>query len=102
MLGPLWSSFEEHGVTEGTMLELNYLYYAPNRQSAESLKAALEDKADARRSGGFFSRKWVVEGETDSIPVSLEFLGSWLVRMVGLGWQYGCEFDGFEAEMPDP
>ena len=95
-----WKRLQSHGVNEQTPLKLDFLYYAPTRQSAESCKNHLlqyEYKVSIWQEN---NESWVVEGQTQSTEVNKEILLQWVDYMVSAGWQYGCHFDGWGTEVP--
>ena len=100
MLDVTWEAFKENGVTEETELVLEFVYKAPNKCSANSLNFALENYASSVRSEGVLKKKWFVDGQSHPTTVSKEKMAQWLEYMVALGWEHGCEFDGFGASMP--
>ena len=101
MLDVTWDAFKEHGVSEETELVLEFVYLAPNKESANSLNEALENYDSSMRSEGLLKKKWFVDGNSHPTTVSKDTLVQWLDFMVALGWEHGCEFDGFGASMPD-
>lgn len=100
MLDVTWRVFEEHGVTGESELILGFVYLAPNKKSANSLNASLENYDSSIRTEGILKKEWYVDGCTHPTKVSKEILSQWLEFMVALGWEHGCEFDGFGASMP--
>ena len=100
MLEITWKAFKEHGVTEETELVLEFVYLAPNKESANSLNEALDNYDSSVRSEGLLKKKWFVDGSSHPMTVSKEILAQWLDFMVALGWEHDCEFDGFGASMP--
>ena len=100
MLDITWEAFKEHGVTEDTEIILEFSYIAPNKEQAKSLSDSIEDYDSSIRSEGLLKKKLFVEGQTHPTNVSKEILIQWIDFMVALGWDHGCEFDGFGASMP--
>lgn len=100
MLETTWEAFKENGVTEDTELVLEFVYLAPNKESATSLNGALDNYDSSVRSEGLLKKKWFVDGNSHPTTVSKDTLVQWLDFMVSLGWEHGCEFDGFGASMP--
>jgi hypothetical protein len=101
MLDATWEAFKEHGVTKDTELVLEFMYLAPNKDSANALDAALGNYDTYVRSEGMLKKKWFVNGKSYPTTVSKEKLAQWLEFMIALGWEHGCKFDGFGATMPD-
>ena len=100
MLDVTWEAFEENGVKEDTELVLDFVYLAPNKESANSLNSALENYDSSVRSEGMLKKKWFVDGNSHPTTVSKNTLAQWLDFMIALGWEHNCEFDGFGASMP--
>lgn len=100
MLEKTWEQFVAHGVTPETELVLEFVYLAPNKASASVLYQALENYEAGIRSHGIFRKRWFIDGKSHPTTVSKTKLTQWLDFMVDLGWQHGCEFDGFGASIP--
>jgi len=100
MLNTKWEAFKENGVNEDTELVLEFVYLAPNKESANSLNTALENYDSSTRSRGLLKKKWFVDGKSHPTTVSKETLAQWLDFMITLGWEHSCEFDGFESSLP--
>jgi Regulator of ribonuclease activity B len=94
-----WSALQEHGVTTGSRLRLDFSYNAANREGAESLCALLRGQTDyevsVESTGSFLRRKWRVEGRTQETAVSPEVLDQWVAWMVTAGKERSCDFDGW-------
>src|SRR5688572_26562906 len=91
-----WKALQEHGVSEGTRLRLEFFYVSPSQESADDLAGFLrrETQYDVR------ARADMVTGWTDPISASLEALDSWVEWMVKAGDAHGrCEFDGWGAKV---
>ena len=101
-----WQALREHGVTEESKLRLEFFYVAPGEHEASELAGFLERETDydvaASSSGGGFLKKktWTVKGTTQETEVSLAILDEWVEWMVAAGETYGCDFDGWGAEVP--
>jgi hypothetical protein len=102
MNGQTWALLQQRGVTEATELRLEFNYNAPDRQSAETLKLALEQETNyqvkVEATGGLFSRRWRVEGSTQPTTISAAILDQWVKWMVTAGLHQNCEFDGWGTE----
>lgn len=100
MLPQTWAAFCKGGVTPTTSLILDFTYAAPSRSAAESLAASLPSANCRIRFEAASPKRWIVEGQTTPMTTSLEKLRSWLEFMIDAGWQQGCAFDGFGAQIP--
>jgi regulator of ribonuclease activity B len=102
MNGETWATLQEHGVREDTELRLDFSYNAPSHQAAEDLQALLREQTDydlhVLSSGSLLSRKWRLEGTTQSTRISHAILDQWVRWMVLAGAEASCEFDGWGTE----
>ena len=91
-----WHALRDRGVTEATELRLDFSYSAPDRSSAESLRAVLAEQTDydvmVRSSGGLLRKTWTVDGTTKPTAVSAQVLDQWVDWMVTAGLHQNCEF----------
>ena len=100
-----WQTLQEHGVTERSELELDFFYLAPGEHQARALAAFLQSETDyavrlTSRASGFLKKKaWFVEGTTRPTKASQDTLDQWVTWMVGAGFEHGCAFDGWGAEV---
>jgi hypothetical protein len=95
-----WAVLQSHSVTEQTELRLDFSYNAPNRESAEILRAFLVEETDyevrVESEGSLLHTNWRVEGSTQATNVSQEILDEWVTWMVIAGKEKGgCDFDGW-------
>jgi hypothetical protein len=94
-----WEILRKHGVTEEKKLRLDFFYNAPSREAADQLCSLLREQTDyevnVESSGFFLRRKWQVEGRTQEIAISPEFLDQWVTWMVTAGEERLCVFDGW-------
>ncbi len=100
MTEELWKRFVEDGVTDGTVLVLDFMYDAPSKEAAEALSNSLSEYNTMPDSTGFFKKKWEVIGQTQPMEVSKSILILWERSMIIRGWEHQCEFDGFGTELP--
>jgi regulator of ribonuclease activity B len=97
-----WVALQNHGITQTTLLRLDFLYYCPSESSAQQLAAFLEDETDYEvemRADRDTKGKWVVEGQTQETSVSREILDQWVEWMVAAGFDHECVFDGWGASV---
>ena len=97
-----WHRLQQHGVTPATSLRLDFTYRAPDQQSAAALKELLcgeTDYAVEVKSSGLLRKEWSVHGTTQPTTISPEILDQWVDWMVSAGFERGCEFDGWGAQV---
>ncbi|HEU4387720.1 MAG TPA: ribonuclease E inhibitor RraB [Blastocatellia bacterium] len=95
-----WSALQRHGVDEQTPLRLDFSYNAPSRSSAEELRSFLAQETDydvrVESDGWLLSKRWRLEGTTQSTTLSQQTLDEWVTWMVIAGKENGgCDFDGW-------
>jgi hypothetical protein len=94
-----WAALQRHGVTETSMLCLDFSYNAPSCEAADKMYALLREQTDyevkVESSGSFLRRKWRVEGRTQSTAISPSILDQWVTWMVTAGKERSCDFDGW-------
>jgi hypothetical protein len=98
-----WAVLQKHGVTEQSMLRLDFSYDAPNRNAADSLRTLIQEQTDydvrVQSGGAFFRRKWRVEGTTQKTAISPDILDQWVTWMVTAGKERHCDFDGWGSSV---
>lgn len=92
-----------YGVTEESMLKLEYFFYTNAEIKAESLSKEL---ADLGCEGGHDvsagdSDQFVITGWTTPMKMSDESVVGWTSQMCDLGYKFDCEFDGWGTN-PNP
>lgn len=101
-----WQALRDHGVDEWSELRLDFFYDAPGEPQAESLAAFIREETDyevdagGQEAGLLKKKSWTVSGTTQPTTVSLEILDQWVDWMVAAGFEHGCEFDGWGAQVP--
>jgi hypothetical protein len=101
-----WGALTRYGVTDGTMLRLDFFYEPAPEGAARALAAFLQQETDyevrVESSGGKLRRKsWHVLGTTQPVEVSVGLLIEWTTWMVVAGEEHGpCGFDGWGAPLP--
>ena len=91
-----WETLQTHGVTDETLLRLDFFYSAPDSDSAGTLERFLRDETDYDVQAHPDS----VTGSTQPTSVTPEILDQWVTWMVVAGHENGrCEFDGWGAEV---
>ena len=101
-----WKAMADHGVTDETLLRLDFAYAAPGEKEANELAAFLQSETDytvtasSSKKGALSRKVWSVVGSTNETAVSLDVLNEWVRWMVLAGNENGqCEFDGWGAQL---
>jgi hypothetical protein len=98
-----WAALQVRGITPESQVRLDFSYNALGRDAAKALVALIRNQTDydvqAKTTGGFLNRKWLVEGTTQATAISLEMLDQWVTWMVTAGIEQGCDFDGWGASV---
>lgn len=103
----VWAGLREHGLRDGTLLRLGFVYVAPGVAEADQLVAFLREETDYEVSvrerpddDAEADPDWVVIGTTQPTPVTLELLDDWCEWMIAAGAAEGpCAFDGWAAQV---
>jgi hypothetical protein len=102
-----WDLLIARGVTEETLLTLDFFYNANGEREASALNAFIASETDydvnirSTKKGSFSRRSWSVSGSTTPTTVSLDILDQWVRWMLLAGFDHGpCEFDGWGAQIP--
>jgi hypothetical protein len=95
-----WFKLREHGVTDGSELQLDFFYAAPTNSRAEELKAFLQQETDYETRVTADRDQWIVRGHTQRVALSLAIVEQWVDWMLNVGLQFECVFDGWGAEVP--
>lgn len=96
-----WARLQDLGVTQSTMLRLDFAYEAPSESAALALRATIAGTADYDLSVEFLDAStWTLFGSTQPTMVSLEILNQWVDWMITAGLQHQCAFDGWGTRVP--
>ncbi len=101
-----WKVLTDRGASERSELRLDFLYWAPERAEAETLRAFLSYETDYELAVGRTEDRsgraaWAVEGRTQPMSLNPEILDEWVTWMVVAGAENGrCEFAGWGAQLP--
>jgi hypothetical protein len=95
-----WARLQEHGVTEGSELRLDFFYAAPTSAQATKLKLFLEQQTDYDVRVTADRDQWILGGRTQGASLSLAIVEQWVDWMVIAGLRFECVFDGWGAEAP--
>jgi hypothetical protein len=93
-----WARLQEHGVTDGSELQLDFFYAAPTSARAAELKRFLEQETDYEMRVTADRDQWILRGHTQCAPLSLGIVEQWVDWMVSAGLRFECLFDGWGAE----
>ena len=101
----MWRVWLEHGVTESTPLDVDFHFYATNKEAASALAEALRgsgiDKAEVCATKTLWILKgWTVEA-TERGTWSLEKLQNRTRAFCSLARSHDCSMEGCGAVMPD-
>lgn len=86
----------ELDVREGDKLKLEFFFYSTSQSKAAALNDHLRTQLgyelnEPHRNGLY----WSVSGWTDPQPIVFEHIKQWSDQMCDLGFEFGCEFDGW-------
>jgi hypothetical protein len=95
-----WARLREHGVTDGSELQLDFFYAAPTNMQATGLKQFLEAESDYELRVTADRDQWILRGHTQRASLTLVMVEQWVEWMVSVGLHFGCVFDGWGAEAP--
>jgi Regulator of ribonuclease activity B len=102
-----WEAMAARGVTEDTLLQLDFEYTAPGEDETRALMRFLRTATDYEFQGGARNRedgtqRWLVLGTTSPQTWSLERLNAWVADMIAHGRDHGpANFDGWGARTPE-
>ena len=91
------AELRKYGVTDQTMLKLEYFFYTNAKEKAEALAQKLTGLG---YEGGFDHsasdrKQFVVTGWTTRMRMDEETVLQWTARMSDLAHEFDCEFDGW-------
>lgn len=95
-----WARLQQHGVTDGSELQLDFFYAAPTSARATELMRFLERETDYTMRVTADQDQWILRGHTQRAPLSLAMVEQWVDWMVTAGLHFECVFDGWGAEAP--
>ena len=103
-----WEQLGAHGVVDGTELELDYNFVAPDEAAAEAFCKALGEKFNYQSKVVLLPEDdqgnpaaWVVHGTTEPTKSGLDFLDGWVTKLVEFGAERSCMFEGWGAYPPN-
>jgi hypothetical protein len=95
-----WTRLQEHGVSDGAELRLDFFYEAPTNARATDLMRFLERETDYEMRVTADEDQWMLRGRTKPAALSLAIVEQWVDWMVTAGLHFDCVFDGWGAEVP--
>jgi len=93
-----WARLNEHGITNGSQVQLDFFYAARTNASARQLKQFLEQETDYHMLVTADRDDWILRGHTQRAPLTLDMIEQWVDWTVTAGLQFDCVFDGWGAE----
>ena len=95
-----WARLREHGIPDGSELQLDFFYAAPTSVRATDLMRFLEQETDYEMRVTADRDQWILRGHTQRAPLSLAMVEQWVDWMISAGLNFECVFDGWGAEAP--
>lgn len=88
----------ESDIEEDDELKVDYVFYADTAEKAATLAKELQHLNYAVQQEVIVNNKKLhrVKGQTTPIKMMHEVLRKWAVDMCDLGYQYDCDFEGWE------
>lgn len=98
----LWHHMQDSGITEDTVLALDFMHIAPNKDDADSLSAQLSENYTMKVSSAYEEGYWYIEGTTrpEGITINKEKLIAWVEFMTDVAHSYACVFSNWTYEAP--
>ena len=98
----VWLALQVIGISDKTVLQLDFQYFASSEECAQQLISFLRAETDYDVELRLdFSPKgqWLIAGHTQKTTVSKEVLDHWVDWMAAKGLDHGCVFDGWGASV---
>lgn len=95
-----WARLQEHGVSDGSELRLEFFYEAPTNARANELMRFLTQETDYEVRVTADEDQWMLRGRTRPAALSLIIVEQWVDWMLTAGLSFDCLFDGWGAEIP--
>ena len=99
----LLSTLDEHGVTEGMELQVDVFFTAPSREIAGKLLGYLAENSAMQWQGYEHEGRngiCTVVSEKNPLIVTRDGMLRLAEALTTVGFEWGCSFDGFGAELP--
>lgn len=91
------AQLRKHGVTDSTMLKLEFFFYTNAEAKAQGLAKALQTLGYDAKAGPSASdrRVMLVTGWTTAMKMDEGVVVAWTEKMCRLGFEHDCDFDGW-------
>lgn len=96
----VWIALQEIGISDKTVLRLDFRYFASSEECAQQLISFLRAETDydvELRLDFSPEGQWLIAGHTQETKVTKEILDHWVGWMAATGLARGCVFDGWSA-----
>jgi regulator of RNase E activity RraB len=95
MVKDSWALLQKRGYVPGQKVAIHFVYVAQKRDKAERLKAYFQAQNGYEMKLVNNDDEYEISGKTPPVEVSLEILEAWIRKMLTLGADYECAFDGW-------
>ena len=98
----VWLALQDCGISDKTVLQLDFQYFASSEECAQQLISFLRAETDYSvelRLDFSPEGMWLIAGHTQKTTVSKEVLDHWVEGMAATGFAHGCVFDGWAASV---
>ncbi len=93
---------QAHGVSEDRTLKVSFYFYTNTEEKAAALTGALQKKGYSAEYNvplaGYDT--FSITGDTGKTQLRQSMMDAWSEEMSRLGYEYDCEFDGWETAIP--
>jgi regulator of RNase E activity RraB len=91
------TQLREYGVTEESLLKLEYFFYTDTKNKAESLSDTLKNKGYSTEFGlsAGDEKQYLITGWTSPIQMKEPIVVAWTKEMCEMGFKHDCDFDGW-------
>ncbi len=98
----LWQQMDNSGVTEATVMALDFLYFGNNEEDVNSLSDQLSENYNIEIEPAEDKKYWHIKGTTrpEGITLSKEQHLAWVEFMVDVAQSYACVFSTWSFEVP--
>jgi hypothetical protein len=98
----LWQQMENAGVTEETVMALDFLHFGNNEEDVKSLSNQLSENYNIKIEPAEEEKHWYVKGTTrpEGITLTKEQHLAWVEFMSDVAQSYACVFSTWSFEVP--
>jgi hypothetical protein len=98
----LWQQMENAGVTEETVMALDFLHFGNNEEDVKSLSNQLSENYNIKIEPAEEEKPWYVKGTTrpEGITLTKEQHLAWVEFMSDVAQSYACVFSTWSFEVP--